>query len=510
MNYRFTTLFRSFAAIDYRPAPFTPGRINPINATLPPFASVWLNEVQADNVAGITDNLGQREPWVEIYNAGTNVISLAGYYLANNYSNLTQWPFPAGAMLQPGEFRLVFCDAQTNQTTPTEWHANFRPATGVGSIGLVWSPGGGPQVLDYLNYTNLPAGRSYGEFPDGQPFAKQDFYRVTPAGTNDATAAPIVVFINEWMAANTRTLLNTNNNNRYDDWFELYNPGETPANLAGYFLTDNLGNKFQYLIPPGFVIPPHGYKLVWADSAPGKNDTNNPDLHVNFSLAKGGEAIGLFASDGTVIDAVTFGAQFDDLTEGRFPDGPTTNYFLAMPTPRAANSIWANRAPVLPPILDATAYRDIAFTFNANGSDADAPPQTLAYSLTSTPVAGAAIHPVTGVFSWTPIAAQTPTTNTFTVRVVDNGSPVLSASRTFRIFTAVPLLLGGVSNNGGQISFTIGTTPGKTYRVLYKNDLDDLMWTPLGADVVATGATLNVTDNIGAQPQRYYRVVQLN
>jgi hypothetical protein len=36
------------------------------------------------------------------------------------------------------------------------------------------------------------------------------------------------------------------------------------------------------------------------------------------------------------------------------------------------------------------------------------------------------------------------------------------------------------------------------------------MWTPLGADIVAAGATINVTDNIGAQPQRFYRVVQLN
>jgi Lamin Tail Domain/Carbohydrate binding domain/CotH kinase protein len=510
LNFRFTLSFRSLAPIDYRPTPFTPGRVNAITANLTPFAPVWLNEVQADNIAGITDNLGQREPWVEIYNAGTNVLNLAGYYLANNYSNLTQWPFPPGAMLQPGEFRLVFCDAETNQTTPTEWHANFRPATGVGSVGLVWSPGGAPQVLDYLNYTNLPAGRSYGEFPDGQPFAKQEFYRVTPAGTNDATAAPIIVYINEWMAANTSALLNTNNNNKYDDWFELYNPGATPANLAGYYLTDNLGNKFQYAIPQGFVIPPHSYKLVWADNAPGKNDTNNPDLHVNFALSKSGEALGLFASDGTLIDAVTFGPQFDDRTEGRFPDGPTTNYFLATPTPRASNTIWANRAPVLPPIPDATAYRDVLFTFNANATDADAPLQTLTYSLTSVPVLGASIDPVTGVFSWTPSAAQTPTTNTFTVRVTDNGSPALNASRTFRIITAVPLLLGGVTNNAGQISFTVGTTPGKTYRVLYKNDLNDAMWTPLGADIVATGATLNITDSIGPQPQRFYQVVQLD
>src|SRR5439155_13849624 len=120
------------------------------------------------------------------------------------------------------------------------------------------------------------------------------------------------------------------------------------ANLAGYFLTDNVTNKFQYEIPSGYIIPPHGYLLVWADGEPGQNATNRTDLHVSFQLNKAGEQIGLFASDGLQIDAVTFGLQTSDVSEGRCPEGTTNIVVLATPSPRAANNCAANNtAPVL-------------------------------------------------------------------------------------------------------------------------------------------------------------------
>ncbi|MCX6069184.1 MAG: hypothetical protein NT121_26155, partial [Chloroflexi bacterium] len=65
-----------------------------------------------------------------------------------------------------------------------------------------------------------------------------------------------------------------------------------------------------------YVIPPTGFLLVWADGKPNHNSTNEPELHVNFQLSKSGEAIGLSAPDGTVLDSVVFGAQVDDVSEG--------------------------------------------------------------------------------------------------------------------------------------------------------------------------------------------------
>ena len=103
--------------------------------------------------------------------------------------------------------------------------------------------------------------------------------------------------------------------------FSHRNPAETPADLGGLYLTDDLANRFQFEIPQGYVAPPHGFLLVWADNQASCNRTNDADLHVNFQLAGGGEQLGLFAPDGAQVDGFAFVAQTNDVSTGRFPDG---------------------------------------------------------------------------------------------------------------------------------------------------------------------------------------------
>src|SRR5207245_788051 len=220
-------------------------------------------------------------------------------------------------------------------SSPSELHTSFRLSSGTGSIALSRTYNGGPQLLDYINYNAVTPGRSYGSFPDGQPFDRDEFNYVTPGGTNNGASAPLVLFLNEWMASNVRTLPDLSSGTpKYDDWFEIYNPGANTANLAGYYLTDTLTDKFHYRIPAGYTIPPGGHLLVWADNEPNQNTNTSPDLHVSFQLSKNGEAIGLFAADGTPIDAVTFGPQTSDVSEGRCPDGGATIISMRAPTPR--------------------------------------------------------------------------------------------------------------------------------------------------------------------------------
>src|SRR2546422_726707 len=64
-----------------------------------------------------------------------------------------------------------------------------------------------------------------------------------------------------------------------------------------------------------------------------------------------------------------------------------------------------------------------------SATDAEAPPQTLTYSLISppSPPAGVAINPSNGLFSWRPLIAQSATTNLLNVQVADSGAVSLSA-----------------------------------------------------------------------------------
>jgi len=330
---------------NYRPANwmadgYTPGAANSGRASLPLFPAVWINEVLPINTNGIVDNFGQREPWIELFNSGTNAVSLSGMFLTDSYSNLTQWAFPPGASINPGQFLVIWADGESAQTTATDWHTSFRLANSAGSVALVRNNGGRAEVLDYVNYFGLGANHSFGSWPDGQAQARQFFFYITPGASNNPVAPPLPVVINEWMADNAAPNgVADPADGLFQDWFELFNPNTNAVELSGYYLTDTLSQPTKWRIPADVFIAGRGFLLVWADNNPEQYGTGtNGDLHANFQLSAGGEAIGLFAPDGTPQSTVTFGQQFQNVSQGCFPDGNTNSIvFMTNFTPRASN-----------------------------------------------------------------------------------------------------------------------------------------------------------------------------
>jgi hypothetical protein len=427
--------------------PATPGATNAGLAALSAFPPLWLNELQADNLTGITNSAGQRTPWLELYNPSTNSVALSNLYLTATYTNLAKWAFPSNAVINPRQFKVIFADGLTNLSTTNELHTSFTLPSGSGSLALSRMYVSQPQVLDYVDYVGVTANRSYGSFPDGQSFDRQQFVYVTPGGTNNATSPPLTVAINEWMAGNTHTLQDPLDGNKYDDWFELYNYGTNTVDLSGYYLTDTVSNQFKSLIPSGYTIPPHGFLLVWADN---KSTSGTPDLHVSFKMSKSGEALGLYGSDGNPVDFVTYGVQTDDVSEGRYPDGSANLRFMTTATPRT-NNIVPNTAPTLAVITNRSATIGQTLSFFASATDMDSPPQILTFSLGPGGPSGASINPSSGFFSWTPPTA--PATNSISVIVTDNGGPSLSATQSFTVIV-YPRPTVSAQISGGQLQLT--------------------------------------------------------
>jgi hypothetical protein len=113
-------------------------------------------------------------------------------------------------------------------------------------------------------------------------------------------------------------------------------PNDSPVAVGFSF---NVWDDFldQQITPrDGITIDPCGYELFWADDEQGEGPT-----HTDFRLSKSGEDIGLFDIDGaTLIDGITFGAQIQDVSYGRSPDGNDNWAFFSGGdiTPRSSNA----------------------------------------------------------------------------------------------------------------------------------------------------------------------------
>ena len=488
----------------------TPAAANSVAATIPAFPSVWLNELQAENLTGPTDHLGQRAPWIELANAGTNDLSLAGLYLSDNYTNLTQWAFPSDCVVPANGSLVVWCDGQTNASTADAPHAGFSLTAGAGQVALArFVEPDQPQLVDYLSYTNLSANWSYGDYPDAQPFYRRQMFVATPGALNTNTSPPISVVINEWMADNGHTLANPLGGG-FDDWFELYNSGTNTVDLGGYYLTDDLENRTKFLIPDNghYQVEPGAYLLVWADNNDSLNDINDADLHAGFSLSKSGEYLGLFAEDGTAIDVITFGAQTADVSQGRFPDGAGNIFLMPTPTPRAQNVI-PNTAPKLSVINNRFIYIGQTVQFTAVASDEQDAYQALTFTLASAP-AGASIDPSSGVCEWTALNVAAPSTNAITVRVTDDGLPPMSDEKTVLVYVLPPLQFNEVIPlQDGYVQISFDSLPGCSYQLQFKNNLTDDSWTSLDEVLSGDGASMSVYDDSGGQPHRFFRLLVL-
>src|SRR5207237_311623 len=110
------------------------------------------------------------------------------------------------------------------------------------------------------------------------------------------------------------------------------------------------------------------------------------------------------------------------VTDSGFPAMSATNSFSVVVTE-------VNAAPVLPSQANRTINELATLTVTNTATDSDIPANTLSYTLLTAP--GGAVISAAGVITWTPSEAQGPSVNTFTTRVVDNGSPALSATNSF-------------------------------------------------------------------------------
>jgi hypothetical protein len=105
--------------------------------------------------------------------------------------------------------------------------------------------------------------------------------------------------ISEFMADNVTTL--PDGDGQFSDWIEIHNPGGSPIDLDGWYLTDDqaVGIKWQF---PAVTIDPGEYLVVFASDQPvGDYVDGAGNLHTNFALDADGESVVLVKPDGASV-----------------------------------------------------------------------------------------------------------------------------------------------------------------------------------------------------------------
>src|ERR1051326_3564753 len=196
------------------------------------------------------------------------------------------------------------------------------------------------------------------------------------------------------------------------------------------------------------------------------------------------------------------------VTDDGTPNLSATNSFTV-----TVNEV--NTAPVLTVPADQTINELTTLNVSASATDADIPPNTLAFSLVSAP-SGMTINTNTGAISWTPTEAQGPSTNPVTVRVTDDGTPNLSDTRLFTVtvneVNSAPALtvpsdqtINELTTLNVSASATDSDIPANilTFSLVsgpagmtINTNTGAISWTPIEAQGPSTNAvTVRVTDN---------------
>ncbi len=282
---------------------------------------VLLNEVLARNQT-LTNHLGHTADYVELFNPSTNTVDLSGLSLSTDPNDSRRWVFPANRSLAPSAYTVIYLD-DAAPASPT--NTGFALGANGDVLYFFNRPLGGGALVDSIRFGRQTPDFSIGRTPDAAGHWTLNL--PTPGGPNSSAGLANIsaLRINEWMADPSKG----------SDWLELANSAGQPVALDGLFLTDDLSDPNKSPIPPLSFIGTGGdaWAVFIADSRPGDGAD-----HVDFSLSKSGEALGLFSPAGVMIDGVTFGPQPLDVAQGRLPDGfPTIVNFASTASPGTSN-----------------------------------------------------------------------------------------------------------------------------------------------------------------------------
>ncbi|MCD4737238.1 MAG: CotH kinase family protein [Bacteroidales bacterium] len=121
---------------------------------------VVINEFMADNETTVTDQDGEYDDWIELYNNNEYPAVINGWYLSDDAGNPGKWPFP-DTTIAPGDYLIVWADEDGSQEG---LHANFKISANGEMILL---SDAGLNLIDEISFGPQKPDTTTGRFPNG-------------------------------------------------------------------------------------------------------------------------------------------------------------------------------------------------------------------------------------------------------------------------------------------------------------------------------------------------------
>lgn len=287
--------------------------------------------------------------WVELHNTASAAVDISGFILSDNPGN-DKFRFPEGTVIPGDGYLVVYC---TDKLESAEVAPFGLSKLGGETLVLKNTQG---QIIEVIESRPMSAGSAMALDGDGIWSITQTAspgYENTPQGHADflhSIGADVGTVVISELAAATQFVL-PDSYGDFPDWAELYNTGDEPVNLEGWFLSDDPSEPQKWQFPQVQIQP--GERMIVFLS--GRDTTEGGEIHTNFSLSASGESLILSSCMVTEVDSVTFGPSETNCSfvcDGAEPvltDCPTPGYtndpegyeqFCAAMVPRGPLAIW--------------------------------------------------------------------------------------------------------------------------------------------------------------------------
>jgi CotH protein/chitobiase/beta-hexosaminidase-like protein/type IX secretion system substrate protein/lamin tail-like protein len=143
-------------------------------------SDLFINELMPSN--GIyTDEYGEAEDWIELYNGSANPIPIGGLFLSDDLGDLQKWQITTPIDLAPNDFALIWAD---NEPEQGGLHATFKLKKEGETVYLSQLINGDIVIIDQIQYEETALNLSFGRKQDGSD-DWITFGVATPKATNN-------------------------------------------------------------------------------------------------------------------------------------------------------------------------------------------------------------------------------------------------------------------------------------------------------------------------------------